>query len=278
MTTIGITKWVGIVGLIATGLVRPAHADNVTECVDGFCYCVQPEMRDSIQRKIQEIRARIAVEKAKGKLIGYLSIPISTVAGSYFGENVKVAAEIKERVEDQLGVNAAWLLDTAAPEMSLPAGANGAEYMLMWTNVLEGPDGLGAFDFVYFAGPSDFAYHFGLNGHNDLEKLDEYYNSASKIDPGLKAVPKQDFRAYYGLRASVAYSYGSHDEWNIVRSINKARRDTDLARKSDEVKRGIATQIAVYFDGHPVAPGLFEASIAAGDADACKPPADGEAR
>ena len=39
---------------------------------------------------------------------------------------------------------------------------------------------------------------------------------------------------YYALRASVAFSFGSLDEWNIVRAINAARRaskDYGLARQ-----------------------------------------------
>ncbi|WP_139486157.1 hypothetical protein [Bradyrhizobium ivorense] len=235
-------------------------------------------MRDPIQKKVQEIRSRIDAEKAKGKVVGYLSIPISTIAGSYFGENVKVAAEIKERVESGFGPKAAWLLDSAGPEVSLPSGANGAEYMLMWTNVLAGPDGLGAFDFVYFTGPSDFAYHFGLDGHDDLTKLDQYYDSASKTDPGLKAVSKKEFRAYYGIGASVTYSYGSHDEWDIVRSIKEARRKLDEKTTADKQKVGIAIQMGVYFDGQAVAPGLFETGIAAGNAGKCAAPDDTKTR
>ncbi len=96
-----------------------------------------------------------------------------------------------------------------------------------------------------------------------MEKLEDYYDSLAKTDEGVKAVSKRAFRDYYALRASVAYSYGSHDEWNIVRAINQKRRAADP-------KSGIATQMGIFFDGQPVAPGLFEAPIAAGDADACR--------
>jgi hypothetical protein len=251
----------GVTFLLATDGVL---AEQVTECTtDAFCYCVRTELRGAIKQRVADIRARIVAEKAKGKAIGYLSIPISTVGGSYFNENAKIAGEIKERVETRLGVKAAWLLNTASPEVSLPQGATGAEYMLMWTQVLEGSNGLGDLDFIYFAGPSEFARHFGLDGHADMEKLEDYYDSLAKTDEGLKAVPKRAFRDYYGLRASVAYSYGSHDEWNIVRAINQKRRAADP-------KSGIATQMGVFFDGQPVAPGLFETPIAAGDADACR--------
>jgi len=46
-----------------------------------------------------------------------------------------------------------------------------------------------------------------------------------EVDEGK--VNKAGFRRYYGLRASVAFSKGSHDEWNIVRMINQKRREAD---------------------------------------------------
>ena len=135
--------------------------------------------------------------------------------------------------------------------------------MLMWTRVLEGPDGSGPdFDFVYFVGPSDFAQHFSLDGHNDMKRLDEYYDGLSKTDPGLKSVDKTKFRNYYGLRASVSFSRGSHDEWDIVRSINGKRRATDSGV-------GITDQIAVFFDGKAIPPAMFEEPTAAGYAGSC---------
>jgi hypothetical protein len=66
---------------------------------------------------------------------------------------------------------------------------------------------------------------------------------------------------YYALRASVAFSFGSLDEWNIVRAINAARR----ASKD----YGLARQLGVFFDGGPAAPGLYETPVAPVTAGAC---------
>jgi hypothetical protein len=241
-----------------------ALAEKVTECtVDAFCYCVDSELRGMITQKVEYARTLIANEKANGKAVGYLSIPISTVGGAYFNVNVRVAAQVKERVENRLGVHAAWLLNTAGKDGALPPNATGADYMLMWTKVLEGDDGLGALDFIYFVGPSDFARYFELDGTADMEKLESYYDSLAKTDPGLKDIDKRTFRDYYALRASVSYSYGSHDEWNIVRAINQKRREADA-------KSGISKQMGVFFDGKPLSPGLFEAPVANGNAGACR--------
>lgn len=255
-----------LLALLASALVvtaAAARADTVTECtLDKFCYCVDTGLKGVIDQQVAVIRDTVGKQRAQGKAIGYMSIPISTLAGSYYGVNVKVGAEVKERVESRLGPNDAWILNPGAPQAALPPGATGPDYMLMWTRVLEGRTGLGEdFDFVYFVGPSEFARHFSLDGHGDMEKLDAYYDGLVKTDPGLAKVDKKSFREYYALRASVAFSLGSHDEWNIVGAINEARR----ASKD----YGIAKQLGVLFDGRAVAPGLFEVPIARGDAGPC---------
>jgi hypothetical protein len=252
-----------LAGWLASG---PSHADSptVTSCSkNGFCYCVQRKLTDAIGRKLAEIRDAIKAQKQSGKAVGYLSIPLSTVGGAYFDVYLKVAAENKERIERRYGVRDAWVLNPGAKEFSFPGGAGGPDYMLMWSQVLEGEDGLGAFDFVYFTGPSDFAIHFGLDGQNDLDRLDVAYDDLAKTDPGLAAsVDKRSFRDYYGLRASVAYSLGSYDEWDIVRTINDKRRPSDPTA-------GIARQMGVWFNGKPAAPGLLETPIATGDVGEC---------
>ncbi|HML14896.1 MAG TPA: hypothetical protein VK456_16445 [Xanthobacteraceae bacterium] len=254
-----------LLGLLAGFLAAaaPARADTTTECtLDKFCYCVDVGLKGVIDSQVAAVRDTLGKQKALGKAIGYMSIPISTIAGSYYGVNVKVGTEVKERVESRFGSNDAWILNPGDVQAALPSSASGADYMLMWTKVLEGRTGLGEdFDFVYFVGPFEFARHFSLDGRADMEKLDAYYDGAVKTDPGLAKIDKKSFREYYALRASVAFSLGSHDEWNIVRAINEARRSSK--------DYGLAKQLGVFFDGRPVAPGLFETPIAAGDAGAC---------
>src|SRR5262249_3615724 len=146
---------------------------------------------------------------------------------------------------------------------NLPSGSTGADYMYMWTRVLEGRNGLEEdVDIFYFVGPSDYAIFFLLNGDGDLERIEGYFDDRLAHDLELEKVvdlgkvDKRSFRNYYGLRASVSFSYGSHDEWNIARLLNERRRGAaDL---------GIASQIPVLFDGHPVPPGDYEQAIAAG--------------
>ena len=251
-----------------------AHAATATECTGvGLCYCVNVDFRPAIAEKVTYFRNLLAEQRAKGKATGYMSIPLSTVGGSYFGVNREVAQQAKERIETRFGPASAWVLNPTAKDADLPtiAGvrAGQAEYLLMWTRILEGPNALGEdFDFIYFAGPSDFAGFFGLTGKGDMDKLAAYFDERLAKDPDLKravergTVSAPAFRNYYALRASAAFSVGAHDEWNVIRAVNSRRRD--------DAKLGIGNQLPVLFDGRAVSAAEAEQLVAGGNVGACK--------
>jgi hypothetical protein len=258
-----------IIGTIVT-LMPPtdALAGTVTVCTAlDLCYCVNSDLQGQIDANVARVRQLIQDQRKQGKAIGYLSIPLSTTGGSYFGVNQDVALQTKDRIEKRYGANSLWMLNPGA-EGNLPSSATGADYMLMWTTILEGVKGLGEdFDFFYFTGPASFHQFFGLDGTDDMGKIDAYFDKRLATDPGLQKavangqVSKQTFRNYYALRASIAFSYGSHDEWNIARIINERRRGaTDY---------GLANQLGIMFDGAAAAPGAAEAPISSGDAGRC---------
>jgi hypothetical protein len=246
-----------------------AAPSYVTACTTlDLCYCVNTEFRDAIDANVARVRQLIATNKAQGKAIGYLSIPLSPAGGGSFAVNSEIATRTAASVTARLGARSAWLLNPGSEAGDRMNGASGADFMYMWTQILEGPKGLGEdFDFFYFAGPSDFAGYFALTGQADLERLEAWFDTRAAQDPAFKTtvdqggITKAGFRNYYGLRASVAFSYGSHDEWNIARLINDRRRGaTDF---------GIANQLAVFFDGRPVTPGGYENPTASGDVGRC---------
>jgi hypothetical protein len=240
-----------------------ARAEQITSCTQsGTCYCVNADFLAAIQDKVAAIRARLSAERGSEKATGYISVPISTLEGSYLKVNLDVAADVKQRVEAKFGAASLWMLNPGEKEWSLPSGAKGPDYMLMWTRILEGPTGAGPdFDFVYFTGPNDFRQALKLGDTDLMGQLNAEYDKRAANDPGIKSVDKRLFRDYYALRASVAFSLGSHDEWNIVRTINEARRHAEPG--------GIARQWAVWFDGQPVSPSQFETPAAAGYTGTC---------
>ena len=254
----------------------PPKIVATTQCTAiKMCYCVNDEFLPLIEERVKMLRRKIADERAKGKAIGYFSVPLSTTAGGYYNVNAEVSTMAKERLEARFGADHVWMLNPAMKEVDLtaPSGARGAhgEYMLMWTQVLEGTTTLGEdFDFVYFAGPTDFAAFFGLTGKGDMDTLTKYFDDRVAKDASLKReiergrVSRNSFRNYYALRASVSFSNGAHDEWNIVRILNERRRA--------DSKFGNANQIPMFFDGKAVSSGEFENPIAAGSPGACKAP------
>lgn len=251
------------VAVIEMASIPAAPAETLTSCTQsGICYCVNADLLAPIQERVSAIRSRLATERSSGKATGYISIPISTLEGAYFKVNVDVADDVKKRIEAKFGTASIWMLNPAEKTWSLPDGASGADYMLMWTRVLEGPNGDGGdFDLVYFTGPNDFKRGLNLGDTNIMGQLDAEYDKRAASDDRIKLVDKRQFRNYYALRASVAFSLGSHDEWNIARVVNDKRRHAGTG--------AIARQWAIWFDGQPVSPAQYEAQTAPGYAGNC---------
>jgi len=102
--------------------------------------------------------------------------PIVAIGGGNFNVNKEVAEAAKVAVEKRFGPDQVFVLNPGTADADIPNGG-GADYMLMWTTLLEGPNGLGEdIDFVYFVGPQDFARYFGLDGNGDMAKIDQFYD------------------------------------------------------------------------------------------------------
>jgi len=267
-----IAKWPAATfaaAILAAGVPALATAASVTQCTAlNICYCVNSDYADAITENVARVRQLIAEAKAQGKSVGYLSIPLSGSGGGSFSVNKELSARIAKSVTARFGEKSVWMLDPGAEAGNKMDGkATGADYMYMWTQILEGR-GLGEdFDFFYFVGPTDFATALGLTGQGDLDRLEVLFDERVAANPAFKKevdegkVNKAGFRRYYGLRASVAFSKGSHDEWNIARLINERRRGT--------ANQDIANQLSVLFDGKPVPPSGYESPTAAGYVGRC---------
>lgn len=163
-----------------------------------------------------------------------------------------------------------------ACEPRVVPGGGGADYMLLWTSVLEGPNDLGDdFNFVYFVGPQDFAGYFALDGGGDIDKIDQLYDKRLKSDPDFEnaaqgGLTRSAFRNYYALKASTSYSRGAHDEWNIIRMVNERRRSDN--------KLGVANHLLVLFDGKIAPAAAMESAVSGGYVGKCALSRDSEVR
>ena len=253
--------------LAALALPVPALAAKVTDCAKvGLCYCINDEHKAAISGKIEKFRQLIAEQRKAGKAVIYLSVPLTSAGGGNFKVNSEVAQATKEAIEKRLGANYVFVLNPGTPDAELARSATGTEYMVMWTALLEGADGMGDFDAAYFAGPQDFARYFGFDGSNDMAKLDAFFDKRVASDPDFAksvqgGLTKEAFRKYYALRASSNVSRGAHDEWNIFRLINDKRRA--------DSKYGTPGQIPIVFDGQGVAPPHHETTVSEGYVGKC---------
>ena len=245
----------------------------------GMCYQVTPQLEEPIHQKVDALRMDIRKHRSDGQLVGYLSIPLSSKGGGDFGVNKEVAAFLKSQLESHYG-NRLWILNPA--DNSLPESATGADYMYMWTQVLAGEDGKGRdIDLVFFSGPRDFTSFFGSTP-TVFMALQRYADARSSSDASFrKKMEGQDkdqdgrtardrFLQYYGTKASISFSAGAHDEWNIFVEINRRRRgaDTsDLSKRAD----GLADQIPAFFDGASMSPADMETNVAHGNQGTCPP-------
>ena len=73
----------GIGAIVAVVTSAPAQAAPVTACTAlDICYCINSDRLGAITANVARVRQLIADNKAKGKAIGYLSVPLSSVGGT----------------------------------------------------------------------------------------------------------------------------------------------------------------------------------------------------
>lgn len=259
--TICVTAMFGITSHRLEAQTQPETVLKNVATTLGTIYCVDQDFLPTLDAKVAQIRASLRAERSKDKFIGYISIPLSPTGGGSAEINKNVSADVKKHLESEYG-NKLWMLAPGAEEATIPKvngkQARGQEYMYMWTQVLSGENGRGGdFDLFYFVGPSDFWRTLNLTPQSSIAALEALADKS-----GLIMDAKRAFVSYYAFRASATASKGAHDEWNILRLINDARR-ADKAF-------GIGGQIASYFDGRPVEIDGIESSVSIGYEGACK--------
>lgn len=271
-----------------------------------------------IDLQVDLIKQDIFRARSEGRLVVYLSCPISSRGGGHQRTNAEIAHHTARRVTTEWG-HRFWLLNPAAYQLESREGTSllqqhanayvrergeqlidvrtltpeGGDYMRMWTRVLVEDDGKdvrknlgGYFDAYYFLGPTDVVDFFAKSGATTLTSgVEEYFASKFTIDPEFSrdfspttktdGTPLSDaerdaewgrlrseFFRYYTIRASASYSKGSHDEWEILRLLNKSRMAV----------LGIGEQIAGYYDGQSLTMGDMEAIVTRGYALPALPP------
>jgi hypothetical protein len=139
------------------------------------------------------IKSDIARVRAEGRLVFYLSCPISSRGGGWSGTNVDIARHVERSMLERWG-EAFWVLNPAQYQLESKAGTGlivshaerlkinledllaegapgGGDYLRMWTRVLveDAHGNLGRdFDAFYFLGPRDVFSFFTASGSETL--------------------------------------------------------------------------------------------------------------
>jgi hypothetical protein len=250
-----------LIALLSVSASMDQPAPQRKQTVVGTTFLVDPRFEKVISEQIVRARRDIKAARERGKFIAYLSLPISGRGGGYEPTNLAIARHTRKRLEERHG-GRLWVLDPTEYQLLQVDGREpqGGDYLWMWTEILAGPDGNASdFDLVYYLGPSDMEHFFRpYPGATHLERVQAQLEGLLKIAEGqelqaeLKAKPerRREYVAFYGLRASAAWSKGAHDEWNLFVRINK--------------KRGVGQQLPCWFDGRALSPAELEQEIAPG--------------
>ncbi|QDU17441.1 hypothetical protein CA11_52830 [Gimesia maris] len=231
------------------------------ETVLGTVFLVRPAWDQSIAKTVESVREAIRKERDKGKIVCYISTPLSSRGGGHRPTNVEISKFVKRYVESKYGVNHFWALAPGVVENELPMiegnRPGGGEYLYMWTQILAGEDGLGSdFDMVYFVGLTEMHAFFGIGDGAILEGISAYIDERSTTDQEFKEqvaqnpINRKNFLRYYGIRGSATFSTGALDEWNIFRLANR--------------RREIGDQVTFFFDGRQVSPAASETAVRPG--------------
>lgn len=272
--------------------------------------------------QIELIKEDIFRARVQGKMVIYLSCPISSRGGGYSGTNIEITEFTRMKLLKEWGTGF-WILNPANYQMESKGGtglmhrhakkiwgqqlgdqgaedklnnlvnnspAKDGDYMRMWTKVLvedNEPSPLknsgSNFNGFYFLGTTDVKSYFLNSEDGDLtSSIQSYFsrkfaldsdfrdsysikNISWGIDYDANAKPiarsadeeklvqtweklRLDFFKFYSLKASVNFSLGSHDEWNIWFLLNQKRIEV-LDRKT-----AIGNLVPGFFEGRQVTP------------------------
>lgn len=249
--------------------------------------------QELFDKHVDYIAGEIGRAHTAGRLVVYLSCPISSRGGGYYQTNIEIAIHVASRLLQEWGTRF-WILNPALYQLESPEGLSllkghahllslekgltakidvdtlrkdspvkGGDYMRMWSRVLleDGGHNLGGkFDAFYFVGPSDVREFFTNNRSLTLtDGVESYFARKFSTNREFRAhfegdLTEEDFFRFYTLKAGAHFSLGSHDEYNLWRTFNVLR-----AREL-----GIALQIPGYFDGKQIGLGSAEAALIPG--------------
>lgn len=231
------------------------------------------EWEKLFDKQVLLIKEDIYRARAQGKMIIYLSCPISSRGGGYSGTNVEIADFTRMKLVREWGTGF-WILNPASYQMESKGGTGlmyrhaaaiwkekgkeivdnlmsnqktrpqGGDYMRMWTKVLVEDDNLGElkntgynFDGYYFIGPIDVKSYFLNSDNGDLtSSIHNYFARKFALD--------SDFRNFYSMRG---INWGGHDSDEIKRPVEEQLLLEEWNKKRQDFFRFYALKAGINF-------------------------------
>ena len=193
-------------------------------------------------KQIELIKADVDRARLDGRLVIYLSCPVSSRGGGWSGTNVDIARHVERAILARWG-EAFWVLNPAQYQLESKAGKGlldqharalnidleelerlappgGGDYMRMWTKILvEDDDGnVGRnFDAFYFLGPRDVFSFFTESGAQNLTAgIQAYFARKISTDAAFRDVFSIPNIAWGDLDQR-ATTPGPRDKWSQLR-------------------------------------------------------------
>src|SRR5258708_18698274 len=116
-----------VAAALALAALASAEEAEVTKCTAlDICYCVNTKYLDAITANVSRVRQLIADNKAKGKAVGYLSVPLSPAGGGSYSVNSAAAQRTPSQVRKPLGLGSALTLNPGAQGLDTITRGRGA--------------------------------------------------------------------------------------------------------------------------------------------------------
>src|SRR5207247_691635 len=138
MKTLRVLLLGGLLACIGIAEAQTCRAPAVVvDTVLGMKYCADPAFSSIVDTWVQRLRQDARTARQAGRLVIYMSTPISPRGGGVEKVNVEIAAAVKTRLQKAYGT-AVWILDPGVYQMPSVAtkSPGGGDYMVMFTRVL----------------------------------------------------------------------------------------------------------------------------------------------
>ena len=224
--------------------LQPELTPELRETCLNTQFFVRPAWNDAITSLVLDIRERIKQARQQGKIVTYISMPLTADNGGVRAFNKYLGELQAKRIQEQYPDTPMEIILPGQVETMLPKmkglSPQGGEYLYMWTQVLAGEDCTGDIDWIYYMDFIDLHVILDLQAIPDTQKsvkLEKMLQHLAQKHPEIyneiykKQESREKFTAYYLNHYSILNSKGGRDEWNIIQMLGAKTHNTSRIKQ-----------------------------------------------